>query len=59
MLGRISAIVSARDKRQHIVELVGFSVVGLFLLLACGGLVGIELVGAGNVLSKFKDLGII
>ncbi len=59
MLGRISAIVSAREKRQRIREFIGFSLVGLFLLLACGGLVGIEIVGAGNVLGKIKDLGII
>ena len=59
VLGRISAIVSGRQKRQRFRELVGFSFVGLCLLLACGGLVGIEIVGAGNVLDKIKDLGII
>ena len=59
VLGRISAIVSAREKRQRVRELVGFSIVGLFLLMACGGLVGIEMAGAGNVLGKIKDLGII
>jgi len=59
VLGRISAIVSAREKRQRVRELIGFSLVSLFLLLACGGLVGIEMVGAGNVLGKIKDLGII
>ena len=59
VLGRISAIVSAREKRQRVRELAGFSLVSLFLLLACGGLVGIEIVGAGNVLGIIKDLGII
>jgi polysaccharide chain length determinant protein (PEP-CTERM system associated) len=59
VLGRISAIVSARERRQQVRELVGFSLVSLFLLLACGGLVGIESVGAANVLGKIKDLGII
>jgi polysaccharide chain length determinant protein (PEP-CTERM system associated) len=59
VLGRISAIVSQRERRQQVRELIGFSAVGLFLLLACGGLIGIEMVGAGNVLGKIKDLGII
>lgn len=59
VLGRISAIVSQRERRQHLRELIGFSAVGVFLLLACGGLIGIEIVGAGNVLGKIKDLGII
>lgn len=59
VLGRISAIVSAREKRERARELVGFSIVSLFLLLACGGLIGIETVGAGNVLGTIKDLGII
>jgi hypothetical protein len=59
VLGRISAIVSVREKRQRFRELAGFSLVSLFLLMACGGLVGIEIVGAGNVLGMIKDLGII
>lgn len=59
VLGRISAIVSARQKRQRFRELAGFSLVSLCLILACGGLVGIEIVGAGNVLGIIKDLGII
>ena len=59
VLGRISAIVSAREKRRHVRELIGFSLVSFFLLLACGGLVGIEAMGAANVLGKIKDLGII
>jgi polysaccharide chain length determinant protein (PEP-CTERM system associated) len=59
VLGRISAIVSGREKRQHAREIFGFSLVSLCLLFACAGLVGIEIVGAGNVLDKIKDLGII
>ena len=59
VLGRISAIVSAREKRQRFRELAGFSLVSLFLVLACGGLVGIETFGAGTVLGYIKDLGII
>lgn len=58
VLGRISAIISAREKRQSVRELIGFSLVGIFLLLACGGLIGIEIVGANNVLGTIKDLGI-
>jgi polysaccharide chain length determinant protein (PEP-CTERM system associated) len=59
VLGRISAIVSAREKRQRFRELAGFSLVSLFLVLACGGLVGIETFGAGTVLGYIKELGII
>ena len=59
VLGRISAIVSAREKRQRFREILGFSLVSLCLLMACVGLVGIEIVGAGNVLGKIKELGII
>jgi len=59
VLGRISAIVSVQEKRARFRELLGFSLVSLFLLLACGGLVGIEIIGAGNVLGKIKELGII
>ena len=59
VLGRISAIVSAREKRERARELVGFSIVSLCLLMACVGLIGIEMVGAGNVLGAIKDLGII
>ena len=58
VLGRISAIISAREKRQRMRELIGFSLVSFFLLLACGGLIGIEIVGANNVLGTIKDLGI-
>ena len=59
VLGRISAIVSVRERRQRVRELVGFSLVGFFLLIACGGLVGIESMGAATVLGKIKELGII
>jgi polysaccharide chain length determinant protein (PEP-CTERM system associated) len=58
VLGRISAIISAREKRQNLRELIGFSLVGACLLMACVGLIGIEVVGANNVLGTLKDLGI-
>lgn len=58
VLGRISAIVSAKEKRQRVRELIGFSLVSFFLILACGSLIGIEIVGANNVLGAFKDFGI-
>lgn len=58
VLGRISAIISSREKRQNMRELIGFSLVGVFLLMACVGLIGIEIVGANNVLGSIKDLGI-
>jgi polysaccharide chain length determinant protein (PEP-CTERM system associated) len=58
VLGRISAIVSAREKRRRARELFGFSLVSLALLIACGGLIGIEIVGANSLLGTLKDLGI-
>jgi len=59
VLGRISAIVSPRERRQRIRELAGFAFVCLCLIVAFGGLVGIETVGTAQVLGKIKALGII
>ncbi len=59
VLGRISAIVSARERRQHVRELAGFAFVCLCLIGAFGGLLGIEMVGTAQVLGKIKALGFI
>ncbi len=59
VLGRISAIVTPRERRQRVRELAGFAFVCLCLIVAYGGLVGIELLGTAQVLGKFKALGII
>lgn len=59
VLGRISAIVTPRERRERFRELAGFAFVCLGLIVAYGGLVGIELFGTAQVLGKIKALGII
>lgn len=59
VLGRVSAIVTPRERRQRVRELAGFAFVCFGLIVAFGGLVGIELLGTAQVLGKIKALGII
>lgn len=59
VLGRISAIVSRRERRQRLRGLAGFAVVCFALLAAFGGLVSIEKFGTGALLDAIKGLGIV
>ena len=59
VLGKISAIVSAKERRHRRRELLGFSMVCVCLLIAFGGLVGMEMFGTGQLIGKIKGLGII
>jgi len=59
VLGRISTIMSPRERRQRAREMAGFAFVCLCLIVAFGGLVGIELLGTAQLLGKIKSLGII
>jgi len=59
VLGKISAIVSVKERRHRRRELLGFSMVCVCLLIAFGGLVGMEMFGTGQLIGKIKGLGII
>jgi uncharacterized protein involved in exopolysaccharide biosynthesis len=59
VLGRVSAVVSRAERRTRMRELVGFAMVCFALVAAFGGLVGIEMFGAGGLMTKIKGLGII
>lgn len=67
VLGRISAIVSVRERRKQRRALVAFAAVSVCLFMAFGGLVGLEMFDGGKMLgnlansgiAKIKSLGII
>lgn len=59
VLGRITAIVSPRERRQQRRELAGFALVAIALFVAFGGLLGIEVLGTAEALSHLKGLHIL
>jgi polysaccharide chain length determinant protein (PEP-CTERM system associated) len=59
VLGRVTAIVSPRERRQHRRELAGFVLVAIALFIAFGGLLGIEIFGTTEALSHLKGLHIL
>lgn len=59
VLGRISAIISSRQRRQRLRELSGFAVVTLGLFAAFTGLLAIETFGTESAVRVIRDLGIL
>jgi small neutral amino acid transporter SnatA (MarC family) len=59
ILGSISAIMSAQERRRQVREISGFAFVAVSLLLAFGSLQAIENLGAEQLLEIARDLGIV
>lgn len=56
VVGSITAITSNRERRRRVRELLSFCLVSTSLLIAFGGLILIELLGARGVLDTVKTL---
>jgi polysaccharide chain length determinant protein (PEP-CTERM system associated) len=56
VVGCVSAITSNRERRRRVRELLSFGLVSTSLLIAFGGLILIELLGARGVLDTVKTL---
>lgn len=59
VLGGISAVLSPRERRRRVRELLTFSMVTASLLVAFAGLVTIELYGADRLVNAVQRLGVV
>lgn len=59
VLGAVTAITSVGDRRRRRRELLGFGLVAASLIVAFGGLLMVEVMGANGLLATVKGLSIV
>jgi peptidoglycan/LPS O-acetylase OafA/YrhL len=59
VLGGISAVLSPRERRRRVRELLTFSTVTTSLVIAYAGLLSIENLGAERLVNAARGLGVI